>query len=68
MGVGFAISCLSLGLNWIEDMNEFYILLFWLLSGGALSAILYLGLPKRDRFTLESYRSDLAIKREKNKK
>ena len=68
MGVGLIVSCLNLGFNWVEGMNEFYILLFWLLSAGAMSAVLLLGLPKRDRFTLDSYRNDLSQKREKNNK
>jgi hypothetical protein len=67
MGVGFVVSCLNLGFNWIENMNEFCILLFWLLCAGAMSAMMFLGLPKRGRFTLDSYRSDLSQKRAKQK-
>lgn len=60
--LGLGICCLDLIFNWIEGMNEFYILLYWILSAGALAAVIFTGLPKRDRFSIEKYQHEQGLK------
>ena len=66
--VGFAVSMASLFLNWNAGINEFYLLLFWLICGGAVAATVFFSLPRTDRFTLEAYRADLEQETDKSKK
>jgi hypothetical protein len=67
-GVGTLASVLGVLLNWTERLNEFYLLVFWLLLGGAVVASVFLSLPRRDRFTLEAYRNDISLEKLNSKK
>ena len=60
--VGVLASVASVLLNWTENINQFYLLLFWLILGGAVVATVFLSLPQKDRFTLEAYRADVERK------
>ncbi len=67
-GVGLAICCLSLIFNWAEGMNEFDILIYWLLSACSMLGVMFGTLPKPHRFSIESYRYELSVKYDKAQK
>lgn len=67
-GVGFAICCLNLIFNWAESMNEFYILIYWLLSAGSMLGVIFVSLPDHHRFSMESYRYEMSLKHDRAQK
>jgi hypothetical protein len=67
-GVGVVISVLNLALNWAENMNEFYILIYWLLSVGTVVSTMLLSLPRSYRFSYGRYVSEREAMRDGNVK
>lgn len=67
-GAGLAICCLNLIFNWAESMNEFYILIYWLLSAGSMLGVIFVSLPNHQRFSMESYRYEMSVKHDRSQK
>lgn len=56
--LGALLSLAGVFFGWASGINEFIILLYWIVTVGGLAALTVTGIPKDNRFSIESFKYD----------
>jgi hypothetical protein len=66
--LGALLSLAGVFFGWASGINEFIILLYWIVTAGGLVALTFMGMPNRQRFSIEQFRQEKKYRSTDNKK
>jgi hypothetical protein len=70
--LGALLSLAGVFFGWASGINEFIILLYWIATAGGLVALTFMGMPNRQRFSIEQFKQEKKYRstdyKKKNKK
>ena len=54
--------------GWIEGISQFFVMLYWIAAIGGLITVIAMGLPDKERFSLDQFRYEESLSEKKKRK